>query len=289
MLSSAARLRDDRQDEGRLPVMSTAPDHNLVQAFLTLDPDLTAEEGRGFLAKVGAKEANRAAWAIGGRPRAFSTEQIVHLVKVFTRLENATIEPGSFAGRFCGGSTTAVPHLLSALRDRSPELAADATEWALRTALNPYNPFGTYNGSRLVAGSVAEYRALEGTRFARIRRDNEERSAQAKERAALRARRHASRLLAHQASNAQRAVLLESLAALPANDRMRRVARESSMPIGAIPDSLVNVEAALALPAADQALLLQRLQRAPRGPWQRVRLAIEKSDRQLAADLEPPA
>ena len=98
---------------------------NLAEAVMMLDAEGDTACLRDFH-MAHAHDLNRFAWDIN-KFFPLSDRALVQLIKVFTRLENAMNAKGGMAGRFCGGSTTAIPGLLRELVLQNPSLAREMT------------------------------------------------------------------------------------------------------------------------------------------------------------------
>ncbi len=254
----------------------------LLAAFMETPVDSPDDALTSLLARLGPRRATKFAWSVRDFMRDLSDDQIEHLARLFTLMENAA--PREYG--FCGGSTTAVPYLVAELERRDPARGVLFIDWALCVAKNPYNPFGTYNQSRLRARSASEYRALERARFKAIHAIESERSEAAKLRRMNRATRHATREAAHREANLARRALIAELERLSPVERLRRLAMDNGIRIGAIPAEYACIEAALALEQPLRESLLHRLRWAPRGQWRAVRnaLALQTGPSEVAGE-----
>ena len=245
----------------------------ILAAFIQTPIDASETSYLTLLTRLGTSRATHFAWSIRNLLDQLTEDQVEHLAMLFTKIENAVASPSDF----CGGSTTAVPHLVAELGRRNPARGDKLIDWALQFARNPYNPFGTVNRSRQIAGSAREYRDLEEARFGHIRSQENSRSHIARQRISARAARHATREVLHRQSNAARLRLITELELLSPIGLATRLARDESIRIGALPTTLAFAicDAALALDPIDRLGLLRRLRWAPQGLWRVIRETME--------------
>ena len=259
--------------------MKTAP--SILQSFLALDARADSSELSAFVDHVGSRRANNFAWSISKHFACLSNLELAHLVKVFTLLENVQ------ELAFCVGSTSQVYRLLRALLDPDKMVANELTEWAFHTASNGYIPFGMLNVSRSSARSVDEYHRMESERFVGAQDNEAVRSAEARRWATARAEHHGLRENAHRASNVKRRAFLAELDSFSPVERLRRIARDDVHRIGSVPGGVADVTAVTGLSPAERHALLDRLLRAPRGPWARLRATLERLEDTTHSDGLP--
>jgi hypothetical protein len=219
--------------------------------------------------RFGVSAINQFAWNIRDLLPDLTTEEIVKLVKLFTRLEVCISD-------FCGGSTSQVHVLLHALSKRDRRLAEELRIWAFHTTKNPYVPFGTRGAMRGVARSVAEYYRLTHERREQVAEAERLRSERAKRRKEARAIAHAARTEAHKVATSGRDALVESLARIDPARRLETIARDREHPPYYYPEVFAEVDRTVldALEPGFLVTLAERLSRAPRGKWRNLRRMI---------------
>ena len=87
----------------------------------------------------------------------------------------------------------------------------------------------------------------------------------------------------HNEYNNRRRGYLDELAALSPLERLRSVTANVAWRLGAIPGGYADAGTAAKLSVEEQQSLLARLERAPRGPWSRLRADLE-----ALTDSTPP-
>ncbi len=238
-----------------------------IEQVLALRP-LSLQGLNGLLQELGADRLCRAAWKTRTFVGRLLDAELAHLVRAFVLLEE--MAPRAF----CGGSTTQVPQLLSALEAINSELSRELTIWAFHTTSNPYVPFGTSNSSRGAAHTTVEYVRLEAERSA-LRSDLQDRAqAEAQVRRALRASAHSQRLIGHVSENEKRTRLINDLLEMPAVDRLVQICQMHDRPPGYFPLEVIELSAVEQLSPEQRGALFVWLRDAPRGPWRRLRSAI---------------
>ena len=242
-----------------------------LRRCLALGPRAGDIELRMLVDELGKRCLEKLSESLHDWPGYLSDADLATLIKVFTRLEG--LDPPY---RLVRGSTTSVPSLLQRLAACDPFLAKELTTWAFHSANNPYIPFGTSNAERLCAASVADYHRLRAERLFANAQVEENQQQAARQRAAERARQHVAARAEHARSNARRSALLEELDRLPDAERLERIACCPEFPVGAFPAQWASLHASSQLPPETRSLLLRRLVRAPRGPWQRLAAALRE-------------
>ena len=200
-----------------------------------------------------------------------TTDEVARLALLFTKLED--LEEPYRIGR---GSATAVPNLLHELSRRDPELAQELRIWAFYTSTNPYIPFGSSRHESLHVESLAEHEQKQAQRWAEHHAVNQQRHEERLRRVAERAQVHESERRAHAERNAQRGELIAHLRELDDMERLARIAFISTHPVAAFPEAWALVPAAKQLPAETKQALCRRLQRAPKGPWRELLIALRE-------------
>lgn len=200
-----------------------------------------------------------------------SSDELARLVLLFTKLED--LEEPYRIGR---GSATVVPWLLRELSHREPELAKELAVWAFHTSTNPYIPSGSSRHESLHLESLADHERKHALRWGEHFAVNQQRHEERLRRVAERAQVHASERRAHAERNAQREELLGQLSELDETERLARLAVISTHPVGAFPAEWASVADAKQLPAETKLSLCRRLQRAPKGPWRELLIALRE-------------
>lgn len=209
-------------------------------------------------------------WALDNMVQ-LSVEDLAKTIRTIVEMENCLKGWGR-------GSTSQVYRLIQELGGKDKALAEEICDWALRDALNPYVPFGTYNVDRIIAGSLEEYRRL---RTARITRQTERErldQEQAAERRAERARVHASRHARRTEENTERKRIIERLDCLGAIERLCTAACDNRHPLWFYPEryAVVSPDELERIDPKMRTQLLQKLASAPRGPWRQLKQALLK-------------
>ena len=200
-----------------------------------------------------------------------TTDEVARLVVIFTKLED--LEEPHRVGR---GSATVVPNLLHVLSGRDPELAQELRIWAFHTSTNSYIPFGSSRHEGLHVVSLAEHEQKQAQRWAEHYAVNEQRHQERLRRVAERAQVHESERRIHAGRNAQREELIAHLDGLDDMERLARIAAINTYPVAAFPEAWAMVSAAKQLPAETKQALCRRLQRAPKGPWRDLLIALRE-------------
>lgn len=205
-----------------------------------------------------------------------SVEDIVKTIQTIVEMENRLIR--STRHLLSRGSTSQVYRLVQELRDRDQALAEEICDWAIRNALNPYVPFGTYNTDRITARNLEEYYSLRAARFARQaerERLDQERAAR---RRAERSYRHAARQALHAELKTERNRIIEPLDRLDAIERLCLAVRDDHHPLWFYPEryAVVSSEEIERIDPVTRSRLLQKLVNAPRGPWRQLRQTLLK-------------
>jgi hypothetical protein len=238
---------------------------NLAKAVMMLDAEGSTDHLRDFYMahSYGLKHF---AWSISDS-FPLDDAELVHLIRVFIRLENATNIEGGMGGSFCGGSTTAVPRLLSELAFQNPSLSEEMIQWAFHTTKNPYVPFGTCNRYRYTAHSVSDYLKLNTARLVANYGADTRRSEKANQLAAKRAADHADCMRLQQERKQRRAEHLGRVARLDPTQRVADLLVRRDCAPDYYPREWANIAAAKALSIEQQIDLVERLTHAKRGPW----------------------
>ena len=200
-----------------------------------------------------------------------SAAELAKLVVLFTRLEDLQ-EPY----RIGRGSTTAVPGLLRELSRRDAQLGKELTIWAFHTSTNSYIPFGSSRHESSHVESLAEHEQKQAQRWAEHYAVNEQRHWERLRRVAERAQVHESERRVHASRNAQREELIADLSQLDDIERLARIAAIHTHPVAAFPEAWAMVSAAKQLSAETKQALCRRLQRAPKGPWRELLIALRE-------------
>ena len=245
---------------------------NLAKAVMMLDAEGSTEHLRDFYVAHG-HGLNQFAWSISDS-FPLDDSELVHLIRVFIRLENATNSGGGMGGSFCGGSTTAVPSLLRELALQNPSLSEEMIQWAFHTTKNPYVPFGTYNRCRYAAHSVSDYLKLNTARLAAKYDAHTRRSEKAMELAAKRAADHADCMRLQQERKQRRAEHLGRVARLDPIQRIEDLLVRRDCAPDYYPREWANIAAAKALRIEQQIDLVERLTHAKRGPWKALKKTL---------------
>lgn len=95
-------------------------------------------------------------------------------------------------------------------------------------------------------------------------------------RGAERAQVHESERRLHASRNAQREELIAQLGRFDDTERLARIAAINTHPVAAFPEAWAMVSAAKQLPAETKLSLCRRLQRAPKGPWWELLIALRE-------------
>ena len=198
-----------------------------------------------------------------------SAAELGKLVVLFTRLEDLQ-EPY----RIGRGSTTAVPGLLRALSRRDAQLAKELTIWAFHTSTNSYIPFGSSRHESSQLESLVENEQRQAQRWAEHYAVNEQRHQERLRRVAERAQVHESERRVHASRNAQREELIADLSQLDDIERLARIAAINTHPVAAFPEAWASVAAAKHLPAETKQALCRRHERAPKGLWRELLIAL---------------
>jgi hypothetical protein len=134
-------------------------DDSLLNACLGVSAKATEDELLRFAAAIGVKRLTDYAWRVcRDAQETLRGPEIVHLIKLFTRLESLLDgEP-----RFCGCSTTPVPPLVHALEAIDADLARELAIWAYHTSNNPYVQSGTRRQRLSQSDTGSEYSQREG-------------------------------------------------------------------------------------------------------------------------------
>ena len=105
---------------------------------------------------------------------------------------------------------------------------------------------------------------------------NEQRQQERLRRVAERAQVHESERRLHAGRNAQREELIAHLDELDDIERLARIAAINTHPVAAFPEAWASAAAAMQLPAETKQAPCRRLQRAPKGPWREVLIALRE-------------
>ena len=200
-----------------------------------------------------------------------SAAGLAKLVVLFTRLEDLQ-EPY----RIRRGSTTAVPGLLRELSRRDAQLGKELTIWAFHTSTNPYIPFGNSRHESSQLESLVENEQRQAQRWAEHHAVNQQRHEERLRRVAERAQVHESERRVHAKRNVQREELIAHLGELDDMERLARIATMNTHPVAAFPEAWASATAAMQLPAETKLSLCRRLQRAPKGPWRELLIALRE-------------
>ena len=200
-----------------------------------------------------------------------AADELAKLVVLFTRLEDLQ-EPY----RIGRGSTTAVPGLLRELSRRDAQLAKELTIWAFHTSTNSYIPFGSSRHEGLHVEALAEHEQKQAQRWAKHYAVNEQRHQERLRRVAERAQVHETERRVHASCNAERKELIAHLGELDDMERLARIAAINTHSVAAFPESWAMVSAAKQLPSETKQALCRRLQRAPKGPWRELLIALRE-------------
>ena len=242
-----------------------------LRRCLDVNPRARAGELSLLVSGLGKKRVHAIFESVRRFAGELSSDELARLILLFTKLED--LEDPYRIGR---GSATSVPWLLRELSRRDPELARELTIWAFHTSANPYIPYGSSRHESLHVESLAEHEQKQAQRWAEHYAVNERRHGERLRRVAERAQVHAAERRAHAEWNAQRADLLARLGELDDTERLAHLADISTHPMGAFPDTWAVVSAAKQLPAETKLSLCRRLQRAPKGPWRELLIALRE-------------
>ena len=247
----------------------TGPMQQALWRCLDVSPRARARELRKLVMDVGKPRLHALFEDSRRLADGLTTDEVARLVLLFTKLED--LEEPYRIGR---GSTTAVPGLLRELSRRDAQLAKELTIWAFHTSNNPYIPFGSSRHESLHVEALAEHERRDAQRWAEHYAVNEQRHQERLRRVAERAQVHESERRVHASRNAQREELIADLSQLDDIERLARIAFISTHPVAAFPEAWAVVSAAKQLPAETKQALCRRLQRAPKGPWRELLIAL---------------
>ena len=242
-----------------------------LRRCLDVNPRARARELRKLVMEIGKPRLHALFERSHRLADGLTTDEVARLVILFTKLED--LEEPYRIGR---GSATAVPNLLHELSRRNPELAQELRIWAFHTSTNSYIPFGSSRHESLHVESLAEHEQKQAQRWAEHYAVNEQRHQERLRRVAERAQVHESERRLHAGRNAQREELIAHLDELDDMERLARIAAINTHPVGAFPDEWASVAAAKHLPAETKLSLCRRLQRAPKGPWRELLIALRE-------------
>ena len=242
-----------------------------LRRCLDVNPRARARELRKLVMEIGKPRLHALFERSHRLADGLTTDEVARLVLLFTKLED--LEEPYRLGR---GSATAVPNLLDELSRRDPELAQELRIWAFHTSTNPYIPFGSSRHESLHVESLAEHEQKQARRWAKHYAVNEQRHQERLRRVAERAQVHESERRLHAGRNAQREELIADLRQLDDIERLARIAAINTHPVAAFPEAWAMVSAAKQLPAETKQALCRRLQRAPKGPWRELLIALRE-------------
>ena len=209
-------------------------------------------------------------WALDNMVQ-LSINDLTKTIRAIVELENRLVR--STGHRLSRGSTSQVYRLIQELGNKDQPLAEEICDWALQNALNPYVPFGTYNVARLTARNLEEYHGLRAARLVhqteRERLDQEH----AVGRHAEHARKYAVQQTQRAEKNTERRRIIEHLDRLGAVERLCIAVCDDRHPLWFYPERYAEVphNDLGRIDPETKARLLQKLTRAPRGPWRLLR------------------
>ena len=249
----------------------TGPMQQALWRCLDVSPRARARELRKLVMDVGKPRLHALFEDSRRLADGLTTDEVARLVLLFTKLED--LEEPYRIGR---GSTTAVPGLLRELSRRDAQLAKELTIWAFHTSNNPYIPFGSSRHESLHVEALAEHERRDAQRWAEHYAVNEQRHQERLRRVAERAQVHETERRVHASCNAERKELIAHLGELDDMERLARIAAINTHSVAAFPESWAMVSAAKQLPSETKQALCRRLQRAPKGPWRELLIALRE-------------
>lgn len=246
-----------------------------LRRCLDVNPRARAGELSLLVSGLGKKRVNALFDGVRQLAGELSSDELARLVLLFTKLED--LEEPYRIGR---GSATSVPWLLRELSRHDAELAKELAVWAFHTSTNPYIPSGSSRHESLHLESLADHERKHALRWGEHFAVNQQRHEERLKRVAERSQAHEFRRRAHAEWNARREELIAQLRELDETERLARIAAINTHPVAAFPEAWASVADAKQLPAETRLSLCRRLQRAPRGPWRELLIA-------LRAELKP--
>lgn len=194
----------------------------------------------------------------------YTTPVLAWLVKVLVTAEREL--------RWIGGSVAAPIWLFRAYQQRSDATADPLAEWIFRNKGNDYLPFGSMSTARSLTEWHFEQKQLASRRGGHIARQQAEVDAKA---AKLLAKHDKAiyRGRAAQARKQEVEQLIKRLQALTPEDRLQLIAKDESIPLGALPKAMISslIEAAQQSTSENRKTLLRRIDRRQSGLWKALR------------------
>jgi hypothetical protein len=194
----------------------------------------------------------------------YTTPVLAWLVKVLVTAEREL--------RWIGGSVAAPIWLFRAYQQRSDATADPLAEWIFRNKGNDYLPFGSMSAARSLAEWRFEQIQRASRRGAHIARQQAEVDAKA---AALLAEHdkaiHRGRVAQARKQDVEQ--LIKRLQALTPEARLQLIAKDESIPLGALPKAMISslIEAAQQSTSENRNRLLRRIDRRQSGLWKVLR------------------
>lgn len=194
----------------------------------------------------------------------YSTPVLSSLIRILVTAEREL--------RWSGGSVAASIWLFRAYEERPGGKAEELADWIFLHRGNDYLPFGSTNSAR----TVAEWREREARKPAR-RAAHEERHrlhADAKARR-LQEGREKVQLRRQQGLTRKASIqkLVAAIGAMAPAERLDLIARDTSVPLGALPEALIVacLEVAEHLPVSARLALARRIDRRQARHWKQLR------------------
>ena len=194
----------------------------------------------------------------------YSTPVLSSLIRILVTSERAL--------RWSGGSVAAPIWLFRAYQERPDGDAEDLAEWIFLHRGNDYLPFGSMTSAR----TVAEWREREARKPARraAHEDRHRLLADTKARR-LQERMEKAELRRQQGLTRKPSIekLVAAIAAMAPADRLDLIARDTSVPLGALPEALIAscLEAAEHLPAPARLALARHIGTRQARHWRQLR------------------
>jgi hypothetical protein len=168
--------------------------------------------------------------------------------------------------RWSGGSVAAPIWLFRAYQQRSDAAADPLADWIFRNKGNDYLPFGSMSAAHSLADWRFEQIQRANCRRAHIARQQ----AEVDTKAAVLLARHDNRRQARKQDVEQ---LIKRLQALTPEARLQLIAKDESIPLGALPEAMISslIEAAQQSTGENRNRLLRRIDRRQSGLWKVLR------------------
>jgi hypothetical protein len=242
----------------------TDSDETVLNACLECD-EFSENTIRDLRIRFGNDRLLRLHWYSKELAATLDAKDVAKLIRVLTLLDNA--ENGSYG---MTGSTAGIHRLLAILADKDAELAKEMEIWAFHTARNPYIPYGCRDRENYRYLSVAEYHRQKTDRAIRHSVTEHEQQEAAKNRRIASKDLHATRMK-HQHDD--RLLRKQQIAELEAQtnpiERLSAIARNPEHAPYYFPETFAAFppEAFARIDPAVRAILIERLQSAPKGQW----------------------